>query len=77
MKLRFPRLTQSVKLQLHFLAGMLLVSPLVWLGFQLPILRQLPNWFPLGMLGVCYVGGFAWFRQCMSHDKQSFKAKWW
>jgi hypothetical protein len=77
MKLRLPRLTQSVRLQLHFIAGMLLVSPLVWLGFQLPILRQLPQWFPFVMLGVCYVGGLIWFRQCMSADKQSFKAKWW
>jgi hypothetical protein len=77
MKLRFPRWTVSIWLQWRFFLGTLMVAPLYWLAFQLPIFRDWPLWFKIGMTVGCYVAAFVWFRQCMSPDKQSFKAKWW
>jgi hypothetical protein len=76
MKLRTP-LSPSIQLQLKFIAGMLVTTPLWLLLYSLPMFRDWPLWVLIGVPACANAMGLVWFRQCMSLDKSSFKPKWW
>lgn len=71
------QLKRSTRLQLHFLLGMLAGLPFLLLLYRLPMFRDWPPWILIAFPVMFVVLGLAWFRQCMSPDKTSFKPKWW
>lgn len=73
---RFP-LKPATRLQLCFVAGMLVASPLWPLAYQLPMFKDWPLWMLIAFPVLTGVAGLIWFRECMSPDKTSFKPKWW
>lgn len=69
--------TPSFRLQLYFIRGVLVASPVWLLVYKLPVFDDCPLWVLIGLpLGTCALG-LIWFRQCISSDGTAFKPKWW
>jgi hypothetical protein len=71
------KLSKKNRLLRDMLFGVLIVQPLMWEMFNLPLLRHLPIEFRVGALIFSDLMAIIWFLQCRTPDKTEVKPKWW